>query len=131
MVCIGADPSELFSESGDLVYLGVKRIVGYPTVPVPEDVQQILTHQVSFLIENGEPLDRPALMKVCRNDIKYPHIIASNGTPYPVVAQFSKSFYKDLTTGMGDKAFYEAWMNHGEEYVAHMLHEGQEVSLTG
>lgn len=113
---LGAPPEFLISEIGDGIYLSVRRENKYPDVPMSDRATRALERVFSLCDELGLNPNYMAMMKVLRNDIKYPHSISNNGFSYSEGMAFSKQLYSALTGGQGDYLFYALWEAHGEQF---------------
>lgn len=113
---IGAPPEYLISELADTLYLAVRRNAAFPEEPVPDDVAQIVQNAVDLCSDLGVDPSLAVMMKVLRNDLKYPHSISNNGLSYAEGAQLSKTLYLAMTNGQGDYSFYLAWETVADTY---------------
>lgn len=113
---LGAPPEFLISELGDGIYLTVRRESKYPDIPMSERAARAVERVFALCDELGLNPNYMAMMKVLRNDWKYPHSISNNGFSYSEGMQFSKSLYSSLTGGHGDYLFYAIWEAHGEQF---------------
>lgn len=113
---IGAPPECVISELGDVIFLTIRRLTQYPNEPLPEAVSATIQRAFDLCDQLGVNPNHAALMKLLRNDLKYPHSISNNGFNQAEGVQLSKAIYSAMTGGKGDYMFYAVWEQYGEQY---------------
>ena len=117
IVSIGGPVSELVSEIGDVLYIYLRRVERYPKVKLPGDVRGHVNYALELCQDLNINPNHAVLMKVLRNDLKYPQMAANNGYSYGLTVQLSKMIYKGITNGDGDKRFYDVYEQIGEYWT--------------
>lgn len=115
---IGDGPMEFAGEVGDVVYLGVEllRIIDKPT-QIPLEVMKAWYRTVETALDVGINLNDAVLMKIFRNDLKYPLAFSNNGfKDSSDVRKYSKEQWAYMN---GEVMFAIAFMQLGEDITHH------------
>ena len=112
---LGGEPMEYAGEVGDVLFLGVEllRVLDNPGA-VPLEVMRAWYKTVEQALDAHIDLTEAMLMKVHRNDLKYPLMMLEqhNGSG----RRLSKEQWKAMD---GEKMFAIAYMHMGEELAKH------------
>lgn len=113
---IGAPPEFLISEIGDTLFLTIRRLTQFPNDPLSDRAEAAISRALGLCDELGINPNHTVLMKLLRNDLKYPHSISNNGFNQQEGIALSKAIYSAMTGGQGDYTFYAVWEAYGEQY---------------
>lgn len=125
LAMIGEDPIELVSEYGDLFYLFIKYLKAEPNPSL--EMLRIVYTALEECSELGIDPEHAVLLKLHRNDVKYPGSMSNNGFTPGDERRYAKAMYKDMG---GDGLFFYAYMMNVEEmYPELFIEEPTEIVL--
>jgi NTP pyrophosphatase (non-canonical NTP hydrolase) len=119
LAMIGASAFELASELGDVFYLLIKRTF-LSDEPIPLSVQMAINYAKKIAKLTEIDLNKAVLMKVLRNDMKYPASLSDGKIPYKESQDISKEQWRAIG---GDYKFSEMYLEHGGELTDMMIND--------
>ena len=119
LAMIGASSFEVASELGDVFYLLIK-LTFLSKEPIPLAVELAVNYAREIAELTEIDLNEAVLMKILRNDMKYPSSVLDGSIPYETGQQKSKEQWKVLG---GDYQFSEMYLEKGSELTDMMIND--------
>jgi len=123
LAMIGASAFIVASELGDVFYLLIKRAF-LSDEPIPTPVQNAVDYAREIAELTEIDLNKAVLMKVLRNDMKYPASLSDGITPYKDSQNISKEQWREMG---GDYKFSEMYLEKGSELTDMMINDSMKI----
>lgn len=121
---LGEDPIEVASEYGDLFYLCIKYLKAEPNPSL--EILGIMYQALEECSELGIDPEHVVLLKLHRNDVKYPGSMSNNEFSRDDERRFAKSMYRDMG---GDALFFYAYMMNVEQMYPEFFQESKPSAI--